>query len=652
MACELAATRVFAIATDPPEGFASASFTARLHMLLSDRTIPIRPFGWFAVVRCGTGEQTAYVKALLHLAGCAGLVPELAVVPLPFYGVLALRRNPRGAASVLGWLAVLSTLALFSLCRGNGEALWIASFVLCLFSTYLYCVTDRRRRYDYAYWNYGLSLVRRIHADVAILREAGHQLLNARETAEVADLLAVYSQRLVPESDGASCWMFAECDHRPQLVAKETTLGAVVTARPEAPFSADQLWAAELLAGLAGLQLQALQARDREVRVIGEVTGLVDLIERRPHQAAHPDPLEQFAAQLQSMAGAQAFLTFWVQAGGTLRPGASRGVDPAAGVGEAVTAHIESCEIFAGSQKIICCTASCLSDSALDIARSIDLRQLVCVPVSSSDGTALAVVVLLHVGSQPKPITPELTALWETYARYAGVALHNFSLYETMRMQSQKLRQLFGQVVDAQEAERRRIARDLHDWVVQGMAAPSFQIQLAAQLVETDPAGARAEIAAAVDQLTRASEELRRIMKGLRPYLLDELGLYRALQAYASEWSYTTGIPCTLKKDPGAKLPPGSTQCLAAFRIVQEALNNVAKHSGATVVRITITRRDDRVLIRVRDNGKGLTLAEKTAGGAGLLGMQERAGMLGGSVVITSPPTGGCLVTCSIPVLV
>jgi signal transduction histidine kinase len=145
-------------------------------------------------------------------------------------------------------------------------------------------------------------------------------------------------------------------------------------------------------------------------------------------------------------------------------------------------------------------------------------------------------------------------------------------------------------------------------------------------------------------------DTVRRIATALRPAILDDLGLAAALEWLVTDFRAKTDTPCDVSLGP---VPAGldDTRSLALFRILQEALTNVARHAQATRVSVRLERSDDTLVLEVRDNGRGLTEAQRVSPAAvGLFGMQERALLVGGTVTIQSRPKEGTTVTARIPI--
>lgn len=210
-----------------------------------------------------------------------------------------------------------------------------------------------------------------------------------------------------------------------------------------------------------------------------------------------------------------------------------------------------------------------------------------------------------------------------------------------------KVRSLSARVVEVQEEERARIARDLHDGVGQALTALQINLRLAARASEQAPRH--------LDQAARLAEEalveVRQAVADLRPGELERLGLQEALRACAERFEARTGVS-TAFRIAGAldDVPPEVARAL--FRILQEALTNVSRHSGASEVGVAIERRPEAIRLSVQDDGCGFAVQEQPAGTRGLSGMKERAAFLGGRAGITSVPGEGTRVEVEIPVKV
>jgi two-component system sensor histidine kinase UhpB len=202
----------------------------------------------------------------------------------------------------------------------------------------------------------------------------------------------------------------------------------------------------------------------------------------------------------------------------------------------------------------------------------------------------------------------------------------------------------------AQEEERRRLARDLHDEVNQALTA----IRLEA-LAQDTPAANLDEVDELKRLVNQAMEELLNLARQLRPTALDDHGLMPAVETQLKRFSARTGVEVSLNAEGDANHLPEDVQT-AIYRILQEALANIGRHAGATAVAVDIEAEDARLELRVRDDGAGFDPAalarasngEGPGAGLGLSGMAERARLAGGELDVRSAPGGGTTVTLRI----
>lgn len=195
----------------------------------------------------------------------------------------------------------------------------------------------------------------------------------------------------------------------------------------------------------------------------------------------------------------------------------------------------------------------------------------------------------------------------------------------------------------AQEAERQRIAQELHDEVGQSLTAVLLGLK---QAIDLAPPTVAAELEHVRGTTRTSLGEVRRISQRLRPGVLADLGLINSLSSLASDLTARTGIPVRRGFLPG--LPALSPENeLVVYRVAQEALTNVARHAGARAVELGLSRRGDTLVLRVADDGVGRTDA---AVGAGIQGMTERAQMVGGRLELRPRAGGGLEVQLEVPV--
>ena len=217
----------------------------------------------------------------------------------------------------------------------------------------------------------------------------------------------------------------------------------------------------------------------------------------------------------------------------------------------------------------------------------------------------------------------------------------------TLERSRQELRQLSASLVDAREEERRRIARELHDELGQRLTA--LHMELSNLIPPGQDAAISNRIKTMLGMVDDTVASVRRIATELRPLMLDDLGLASAVEWLADGWAKRMGIRVTL--DMGADDPTLSeAQTIALYRMVQEALTNVARHAKATKVKIRMRKELHELVLTVRDNGVGFSEELMHREGThGLMGIRERADMLGGQLEIGNARGGGGCLTVRLP---
>lgn len=205
-------------------------------------------------------------------------------------------------------------------------------------------------------------------------------------------------------------------------------------------------------------------------------------------------------------------------------------------------------------------------------------------------------------------------------------------------------------VIKAQEEERRRVARYIHDGPAQSLANVVLQVEYCQKLLDVDPEKIKYELEVLKDIARSNLENIRKIIFALRPMDLDDLGLVPAVKRFISEFEKTCKISVDFKFIGGERRYASALE-VAVFRIVQEALNNVAKHSGASRVEVVLETQPNAVAAVVRDNGSGFILEEVQGESSfGIRGMKERAALLKGDIHISSTPGQGTEVFVNFPV--
>jgi signal transduction histidine kinase len=227
--------------------------------------------------------------------------------------------------------------------------------------------------------------------------------------------------------------------------------------------------------------------------------------------------------------------------------------------------------------------------------------------------------------------------LAETFASRAAVAAD-----QARRVQRDALRR----VVQAQEEERRRLARELHDET--GQALASILLGLKALEEAGDVAELRDRVAALRARVVETLQDVRRLAVELRPAALDDFGLKPALQRLATGFAEQTGLKVELESRLDDDRLPQDVETVL-YRIVQEALTNIVKHANAGHVSIVVTQRADAVGAIVEDDGQGFDPERDTDGGIGLIGMRERVSLLDGSMTIESAEGKGTTLVVEVP---
>ena len=221
--------------------------------------------------------------------------------------------------------------------------------------------------------------------------------------------------------------------------------------------------------------------------------------------------------------------------------------------------------------------------------------------------------------------------------------------YREVVQAREELHRLSARLVSAQEEERRKLSRELHDEIGQSMSALLVELGNLSSVLPPENAALQERVHA-VKRLAESNVVvLRNLSLLLRPSMLDDLGLAPALKWQAREVARRSGIKVGEEVDaedvPRSNCRTNTRTCI--YRIVQEALHNVSRHSKATHVRVTVTREESRVSVRIQDDGVGFQAPQEK--GMGILGMEERVRHLGGSFHIDSKPGQGTGISIQLP---
>ena len=285
---------------------------------------------------------------------------------------------------------------------------------------------------------------------------------------------------------------------------------------------------------------------------------------------------------------------------------------------------------------------------APDIAQVLGDRavDMICAPLLAHDEV---IGVLELFNRRVQTFGDADRALLEAVAFPAAVALDNARLFEALRVSRERLQTLSRRLVEAQETERRYVARELHDDAGQALAALAVKLQLLEREAGEGKALA-ARIAEVQALASGVQENLHRLATGLRPATLDHLGLVAACRHTVSTMQHQRGPLVQFEAlGFGRERLPAEVET-ALFRVVQEALTNAIRHAKASHIDVVLERHDDRVVALVEDDGVGFDPEASQPGERmGLVGMRERVDTLGGLLLVDSRPSSGTTIVAEVP---
>lgn len=290
-----------------------------------------------------------------------------------------------------------------------------------------------------------------------------------------------------------------------------------------------------------------------------------------------------------------------------------------------------------------------------DLVRTEGLKAFISVPLRAKD----AVLGVINVASRvPHHFTTNDLYLLHSIGDQVGVAIEQAKLQERLRKGRERYQQLVRQTLIAQEEERRRIARELHDETSQALSGLAFNLQALVDMAEmfgTVNEEIKAGLRKAHSLATQIATEVGRLIKELRPALLDTLGLAPAIRQYAEATFGPLGINVSMESTGSCESLPSEVE-VGLFRIAQGAIGNIAKHSKAKNAAIVLECKPNELLLLVSDDGQGfdvskLTEIEESGRGRGLFTMKERTGLLGGTCSVRSQPRQGTTVMARVPII-
>ncbi len=222
-------------------------------------------------------------------------------------------------------------------------------------------------------------------------------------------------------------------------------------------------------------------------------------------------------------------------------------------------------------------------------------------------------------------------------------------MLDQLEHSAQQLKHVSGRIIQAQEEERQRLARELHDEAAQALTSLLVHLRLLERA--KTPEEAQARVKELRDLTAQALEEVRRVALDLRPTILDDLGLGPALEWRVDEFNKAPDVHATIEVRGLERRLPRNVE-LVFYRVGQESLSNVTRHAYATQVRVALWQEGEWVTIEISDNGRGFDRDQACEGprGLGLVGMRERLAMIGGELIVDSTPGEGTRIVARAPV--
>jgi signal transduction histidine kinase len=289
-----------------------------------------------------------------------------------------------------------------------------------------------------------------------------------------------------------------------------------------------------------------------------------------------------------------------------------------------------------------------------DLISKEGLKAFVSVPLMSKD----KVLGVMNVASRlPRQFTEKDIHLLHATGDLLGLAIEQAKLYEELRRGRERYRQLARFAVMAQEDERKRLSRELHDETSQALSGLAFNLQAVIEMVDMagiQDARIKETLKKAHELSIHVGNEIHRLIVNLRPTLLDSLGLIPALRQHAESTLVPMGINVSFQFDDLERILPREIET-GLFRVAQGAIGNIQQHSKATSASISLTVSGNELVFCVSDDGIGFDVSQvrgiETSGrGAGVFSMKERVKLMGGSCNIQSKPGKGTTATARIPI--
>ncbi len=401
-------------------------------------------------------------------------------------------------------------------------------------------------------------------------------------------------------------------------------------------FTEDDEELTQLLAAQAAVAIENARLHESSTRWLRQLESLNEIGNALASQLELEPLLAIVAARLRELVHARLVLIALPDTPEALRVAAAEGEDAAAAIGTRLqlgSSKIGRVLERARSERV----DAMLEDPEVDqqTARDLGVTTALYVPLIVH-GYAIGVIAAHDKeGSDPR-FSDEDVRLGESFAKRAAIAVD---------LSQRVSRDAMRRVVDAQELERKRLARELHDETGQALTSILLGLKTLEHTIETDQG--RAGVASVRELVVSTLRDVRRLAVELRPAALDDFGLAPALERLVQTHRQDTSVEVDLEVGIGDERLPADVET-TMYRIVQEALTNIAKHADATRISIVLTRKERAVVVVIEDDGEGFSPSDATAG-LGLPGMRERVSLLGGRLRVEASPDRGTTVAAEVP---
>ncbi|MEK6274477.1 MAG: GAF domain-containing sensor histidine kinase [Actinomycetota bacterium] len=404
------------------------------------------------------------------------------------------------------------------------------------------------------------------------------------------------------------------------------------------PFTEEDEELVQMLAAQAAVAVENARLHESATRWLNQLESLNEIVDALISEAELPKLLELVATRLRELVKARLVVIAMPAPGGDLviRTVAGEGSEKLVGTALGRDGSKSGRVLDRGRSERV---DSMIEDLEVDqeAGRLMAARTGLFVPLLLRGRPIGVLSAHDREGSDPR-FTDEDLRLAETFSARVAVAVN---------LSERVARDALRSVVGAQELERKRLARELHDET--GQALTSILLGLK----ELEDAGSAYDVSSATARLRElvvtTLQDVRRLAVELRPRALDDFGLVPALERLAETFQEQTGLEVIMEPRLGPARLPSEIET-ALYRIIQEALTNVVKHAHASRVSIVLSRRDNTVSAVFEDNGRGFAVDDPRSGRLGILGMKERLSLLDGTLTVESSPGGGTTLVAEVPV--